>query len=572
MNSVNHRRKENSKGTRYIYYLVLFSTAITLIYCSIVVIEGSRSYKQAIENGREDAKRLTRILADQADLSFLGTNVALRRAVDRQHLNSLFGNNLPEYMEQNFRAWLSETPQVAALALIDHTGKVQVAVHRKKYEKWLDYSKNLIGDRLFDYMREETNDDYAFIGRHIGSDGTPLIVLSRRYTQTNGEFGGIVIAAVNPEYFSNFYGSVAPGKTKYMSLTLAGNVILAEGPAVSRMDAQAITQLQNHLQSNAQETAVETIHTKDGLQVIATKRLRNMRVYVNVVLNEDDLLMNWQISRSRDLSFLGLFLVLSIGLSLFSLTMARQIARAEASEEAAILASQAKSDFLANMSHELRTPLNAIIGFSEMMSSGYFGALTPKQRERVHDINLCGTHLLQLISDILEFSKGNAGKLELIEERMNIEEIIRECERIMSAKLKLKNLQFITTSEPELPLFYGDRRKIRQILLNLIANSIKFTPEGGTIRITAMQDAYRNLNLIVTDTGIGIAEEEIPKALSVFGQVHRARSGEGTGLGLPLCKMYAELHGGKLLLTSKLGEGTNVRIIFPASRMMGASR
>src|SRR5690606_25392182 len=118
------------------------------------------------------------------------------------------------------------------------------------------------------------------------------------------------------------------------------------------------------------------------------------------------------------------------------------------------------------------------------------------------------------------------------------------------------------------PHIWGDKRKIRQILINLLANAVKFTPEDGTITLTSRLDQQHNLSFSVADTGIGIAEADIPKALSVFGQVHRNKSHEGTGLGLPLCKMYAELHGGKLQLTSKVGEGTSVKVTFPHQRVL----
>ncbi len=219
------------------------------------------------------------------------------------------------------------------------------------------------------------------------------------------------------------------------------------------------------------------------------------------------------------------------------------------------------------MSHELRTPLNAVIGFSEMLGAGYFGPLNEKQKERVQDINLCGTHLLQLISDILEFSKGEAGKLELQEEEIDVKRTIDECVRIVNERAKTKHITLHVDAVDGLPLLMADKRKVRQILLNLLSNAIKFTPAHGTVSIAARLDHHRQMHMVVTDTGIGIAEQDIPTALAVFGQVHRNQSHEGTGLGLPLCKMFTELHGGKLQLTSVVGEGTTVRIIFPESRV-----
>jgi len=544
--------------------LIGFSALIMLIFCSIVVYQGSRAYKQAIAEGDEKAVRLTHILAENAELTFLGVDLSLRRAIERQYFNSLFGNNLPEYTEQNFKIWLNETPQIVALALIDESGSVAVAAHKKSYDHWLDYHKTLVGQQLFEHMRE-ADDTYVFIGKHYTENNTSLIIMSRRYNKLNGEFGGIVVAAINPEFFTDFYSSIASGSQRFMSMMLPDGTVLVSGPYVSASNETLSRQWLASQVKPGEQVKSETIMS-DSIRIVAVKRLKNMPIAVSVVVDEEDFLYAWRQSRMKDIGFLALFTIFGSVLSFFAVTMAKQIIRVEESEAAAILASQAKSEFLANMSHELRTPLNAIIGFSEMINSGYFGPLNAKQKERIHDINLCGSHLLQLISDILEFSKGDAGKLELIEEKVDVSEIMNESVRMMSGKIKTKGIHVVMAIEPSLPFVLGDKRKIRQILINLLSNSVKFTPENGTITVAARLDPHENMNMIVADTGIGIAEGDISKALSVFGQVHRSKSHEGTGLGLPLCKMYAELHEGKLLLTSKVGEGTTVRVVFPYQR------
>ena len=538
-----------------------------LFFCVIVAYQGSHAYNQAVNEGQEKATRLANILSDHVELTFLGVDLSLRRAIERQYFNSLFGNNLPEYTEQNFKIWLNETPQIVALALIDEDGLVAVAAHKKNYEHWLDYHKTLVGQQLFEHMRE-ADDTYVFIGKHYTENNSPLIIMSRRYNKLNGEFGGIVVAAINPDYFTDFYNSIAAGKERYMSLMLMDGNVLASGPFESESDDTISKQWLTSQTAHGEQTDSKTITEGNELKVAAFKNLKNMPIAVSVVLGEESFLQSWHQSRMKDIGFLGMFTVFGSVLSFFALAMARQIVRVEESEGAAILASQAKSEFLANMSHELRTPLNAIIGFSEMINSGYFGPLNAKQKERIHDINLCGSHLLQLISDILEFSKGDAGKLELVEERVDVGEIVGESVRMLSGKIKTKNIHSVVAIEPKLPQLWGDKRKIRQILINLLSNAIKFTPEDGTITVSVRLDQNDNITLTVADTGIGIAEADISKALSVFGQVHRSKSHEGTGLGLPLCKMYADLHDGKLLLTSKIGEGTTVRVLFPHQRLL----
>lgn len=547
--------------------LIAFSVLIISVFCLIVVYQGSRAYDRAVQEGEERSDRLARILADHAELTFLGVDLSLRRAIERQYFNSLFGNNLPEYTEQNFKVWLNETPQIVALALIDRTGSVAVAAHKKSYDHWMDYHKSLVGQKLFEHMKQ-ADDTFVFIGKHYTETHDPLIIMSRRYNQLNGEFGGIVVAAINPQYFVNFYNSIAWGDMRYMSLMLPDGTMLASGPLDSENNEKLVRTTLENLRDKNENVQSHTLKSDDELKILAIHSLKNIPIKAAVIMNGSDFLAEWSQSRMKDIGFLALFTIFGSVLSFFAVAMAKQMMRAEKSEASAILASQAKSEFLANMSHELRTPLNAIIGFSEMINSGYFGPLNAKQKERIHDINLCGSHLLQLISDILEFSKGDAGKLELIEEKVDMGEIVNESVRIMSGKLKVKGIHVVVSVEPNLPALWGDKRKIRQVLINLLSNAVKFTQDNGTITAAVRMDQHDNMNLIVADTGIGIAESDISKALSVFGQVHRNRSHEGTGLGLPLCKMYAELHDGKLVLTSKLGEGTTVRVIFPHHRML----
>lgn len=239
-------------------------------------------------------------------------------------------------------------------------------------------------------------------------------------------------------------------------------------------------------------------------------------------------------------------------------------------KEAAELASRSKTEFLANISHELRTPLNAIIGFSEVMRDGLFGPVeNDRYKEYLRDIHESGTHLLCLINDILDVAKAEAGKIELIEESVDIERTIESCVRLIQERALQAGIAVSTDLKSNLHTLWADQRKIRQIVLNLLSNSIKFTPHGGRITVSATVDFERGMTLTVADTGIGIAAQDILKVLSPFGQVDSSlsRKHEGTGLGLPLSKALAEAHGGTLLLESRIGEGTRVIVLFPAARL-----
>lgn len=243
-------------------------------------------------------------------------------------------------------------------------------------------------------------------------------------------------------------------------------------------------------------------------------------------------------------------------------------------KEQADLANRSKSEFLANMSHELRTPLNAVIGFSEIIKDQLFGpAGQPQYVEYAKDIFDSGHLLLALISDILDMSKIEAGKRVLAETSINVENLVSSVMRLVSARAKEGKLKLSVSVPRDLPPLRGEERAIKQILTNLLTNAIKFTPEGGSVSLTAQMDDFARLVIRVEDSGIGMSTDEIPIALSPFGQIESAlsRKNQGTGLGLPLTKALIELHDGVLDLRSRVGKGTVVTVIFPAGRVGGGA-
>jgi len=234
-------------------------------------------------------------------------------------------------------------------------------------------------------------------------------------------------------------------------------------------------------------------------------------------------------------------------------------------------ANLAKSRFLATMSHELRTPLNAILGFSEVMKNEVFGVhANAAYKEYSGDIHGSGQHLLNLINEILDLSRIEAGKYELNEEALSLAGIVDDCAHMLNLRAKAKGQTIRQAIEPDLPKIWGDERALRQVVLNILSNAIKFTPQGGEISIKVGWTAAGGQYVTITDTGPGIPEDEIPIVLQTFGRGSLAikTAEQGSGLGLPIVKGLVDLHNGGFSLKSKPRAGTEVTITMPAERVM----
>jgi len=233
----------------------------------------------------------------------------------------------------------------------------------------------------------------------------------------------------------------------------------------------------------------------------------------------------------------------------------------------------AKSRFLATMSHELRTPLNAILGFSEVLKSEFFGPHgVPAYKDYAADIHSSGHHLLMLINEILDLSRVEAGRYDLREEAVSLEAVAQDCRRLLSIRAQKRGIQVAEFIEPDLPRVWADERAIRQIVLNLLTNAIKFTPQGGQVQIKVGWTSAGGQYLMIKDTGPGIPESEIAVVMSSFGRGSLAQKNaeEGTGLGLPIVKGLIELHGGEFLLKSRVRIGTDAIVVLPPQRVMNA--
>jgi signal transduction histidine kinase len=244
-------------------------------------------------------------------------------------------------------------------------------------------------------------------------------------------------------------------------------------------------------------------------------------------------------------------------------TAERRMAQARNQAE---LANRAKSEFLANMSHELRTPLNAIVGFADVVSNEVLGPMADKKYlEYIKDIHSSGLHLLSLINDVLDMAKIESGKIDLESERLSVSRVIKDTLLMVREQAQRRNIELVVSVSAADIFFIGDERALKQALLNIVSNAVKFSKDSGRVDVRAKYDGRNGLVLEVEDHGIGMSKEAIERALQPFEQADSSttRTYGGTGLGLPIANGLAEAHGGTLTVESCEGEGTRVRILLP---------
>ncbi|OYQ35166.1 hypothetical protein CHU95_07985 [Niveispirillum lacus] len=432
-----------------------------------------------------------------------------------------------------------------------------------------------------DYFRQATEPGSPRLGFGKPIIGrTPLmssIPFWVRVETPDGSLIAVVVGDILSEYFAGFFSAVDLDLGAVATLMDLDGTVYARGASTPGIVGQSYPDLPyvGAAREGDGHGIIRAVSPIDGEDRIASyELLPGTRLLVSVGQDMDHVLQPYRQFRNQMLlqGVFGTILVLAL-----VVLVRRYVAKLEASETAARLAraeaeqaTAAKSQFLAVASHELRTPLNAIIGFAEVMVHRIHGAMgNPKYAEYAEDIRNSGLHLLALINDILDLSKIEAGKMDLRLEPVDLSALAVECARLMRGRVEAASVDLrVVAGEETTPHLRADAMKLRQVLLNLVNNAVKYTPAGGVITLAVEPDPLWPddfMVLRVSDTGCGMTPTEVSLALEPFRQVnsHLTRGGEGTGLGLPLAKSLVELHEGSLSIDSEPGMGTTVSIRLP---------
>jgi hypothetical protein len=546
-----------------------------------------RSRSQQLDAAAHELSQLSLTLSEESARTMQSVGLMLTDVqaqldvagvISSDDLQSIAGTK-PFY--QYLRDKIRDVNYIDALIVIDSEGRIVNSTR-----SWPSTPVD-VSDRDYFQVNREKAGNAPFIGAPVHSrvTGDWVINFSRRINGPKGEFLGVIIGSMQIDYFQELYRAIFGDSERTVALFRRDGVLLARYPIAESIignfygDRPVFSQLLTNGDSGIAYTRSSAI---DGqARIMAPHAVRGFPLVVNVTNSERVILTSWRrvgwvivgvtAAAIALIVFLGVMLDRQLRLqSRINETSAAR-ARAEDARHVAEVANKAKGDFLANMSHELRTPLNAIMGFAEMLDSGMFGELNGKQSEYVRDISMSGRHLLSLINTVLDMAKIEAGRFELHEELLELDSIFDDAVTFLGLQARQGDIALRQIAPDNLPLLLADRRALLQVVLNLLTNAVHFTKAGGSITLSAMLIEDGGLDIVVTDTGIGINPASIERIFEPFQSADASLSRKfgGAGLGLAVSKLLIERHGGSLRFKSVVGEGTTVTLSLPVERVVG---
>ena len=590
------RRRTGAPAPGILYGCAALVIVILLVTDALLVLHLRHGTIRAEET---NLRNLSLTLAEEADRSFQSFDLILssvvgqiapQRFADRRAFaRGLGGQDVHQLLAEKIGGF----PQLGAIILFGAGGR-----EINSSRSWPAPPRE-VSAQMDLQAAEVTASGKRFITKPVRDPVTHewTAYLTRPIRGAHGTVLGFVAGAVRLPYYEDLFRAIALEPDSTLNLQRDDRILLARYPHTSLIGVT----LPGHDPSSPASAIKRDASPVDGrMHVKAFHALPHYPLVVVATVTEASVLRDW-LAQSAFLTLAVLGCAASVALATWILARhwrqreglaqaradaerTRALAAAElqrqeernaayealrAAKEAAEVASRTKSEFLATMSHELRTPLNAVIGFSELMLSEAMGPLgNDRYRGYLGDIHASAEHLLDLINDILDLSKAEAGRLELAEDWVDARAVVDAVSRLVGHRARQASLDF----EARLPAgqlaVYADERKLKQMLLNLLSNAIKFTKPGGRIELRVTADAG-GLAFAIEDSGIGIAEASIDRVTQPFVQLDNAltRQHAGTGLGLTLVKAMAELHGGALRIVSEEGVGTVATIVLPVVRL-----
>ncbi len=563
--------------------------AILLAYVAVTAVSGLfivlSDYREGLERARGQAAETALLVEELANGTVRAADLVVRRAVEQLAPGGM-PDRLGEAEWRRLVALADDLPQLGLLALVDRDGVLRLT------SQGYPFPPHILTDRSF-WRAHRDGHAGPFVGPAVVARAGDMtfFTVSRPVFDREGRFDGAVVAGIDLAYFRSLYERVTPGPGGALAVLREDGALLVRHPFSPML---LRPEMGEHVRSwrvftdfaGQKSGSYEVVRsTADGkTRFVSFRRVAGQPLIVLVMVAHEDVVAGVLPSLLRTAMMGGAILCVMIALAWLAF---RLIAREEAASQALLgsnrrlsealeeaqAGSRAKSLFLANMSHELRTPLNAIIGFTEALQAGYYGRVNERQEEYLGHIRHAGRHLLEVISQVLDLSKVTAGRLEIEAVPTALGPLAESALLMVRHKAVEKGIDLVVDLPADLPVAMLDPLRVRQILINLLANAVKFTPPGGRVKVAAWVEPDEGLLIEVCDNGIGMRPEELPNALDIFGQFASSptKAHEGTGVGLPLTKALVELHGGTLCIDTELGVGTSATVIFPPDSILPAA-
>ncbi len=573
--------------------VVVAGVIIAVVILTAACIVSFELRQETVENAQRQLSAVSRLTAERTEQTFSAADLLIRSIQDL-----ITGSSLPDEGALRVR--------VKTRAFYDDLVNLQKLLPQVQVAAVTDAQGDLFADtRQFPAPNINARESPIFIAlkadpdRGLAFDRVRMVnllnhqwmlYLGRSLKDAEGRFSGIAFVGIPVAYFEDYLARVDDGPDTALSLVSSDLTLIARWP---RIESAIGTQLPAAPSSVdvGEGTDVAFQYGADGRSRLVASthfKVNDALFYLAASQTEAALLHPWRTT----LAWVGLFVTISL-LALGILTLlglrairdednwgaairereirlSKQTRELVLARDAAETANRVRGHFLANMSHELRTPLNAVLGFAEILQKELFGPLgDARYKEFAADIHSSGKHLLDIITNILDLAKVDAGKLDLNEEILDLADLMKDCARMIVKTAQAAGIQF-EVKGPESPvMFHGDCLRLKQIVLNLLSNAVKFTPSGNHV-IFSGELTGEGFVLRVADTGIGMSKEESVEAMQAFRQIDSSfsRRHQGTGLGLPLAKSLVDMHGGTLTIDSESGKGTTVTVLLPLERIV----
>ncbi len=543
--------------SRFALFLATVALAATILGTNLVFLSNLR--ESTIKSAEADLSRYSLILAQQTDWSFksldlvlssVGDYLARKGVTDSESYRQVMSNHETHLL---LKEKITGLPQVDAVTLIDENGRL---INFSRY--WPIPNVNVSDRDYFIALKADPNLE-TFVSKPVQNrgSGTWNIYIARRLNDPDGKFMGLILGAISVQFFENFFGATSLATDTAVSLDRRDGVLLAHYPPSKKLGGPSTGAGQRALAAGGN---IRELSPEDKMMRIRSARmLPSLPILIVASQKEANVLAGW---RSLALLLTGMSLVSTALIFVAAFAISLWWKKQQRLVEVAEAANSAKSAFLATMSHEIRTPMNAVLGLASTLLDQ---KLDDDQRRTVQSIYDAGDSLLEILNDILEFSRLEAGQLSLESVAFSPETLVDSALSIIEARASAKGLALRSINDPSLPkALQGDAGRLRQILLNLVSNAVKFTAAGEvtvTTRSVANDGRQSTVEWSVTDTGIGIAPEKIGSLFRDFVQADDTinRRFGGSGLGLSICKRLIEQMGGKIEVQSAPGKGSTFR-------------